>query len=513
MHRVLAVALCAAACGSSSTPTTTPTTTPPPDPQPSGERPGLLGKPVWDGPLTDPMALRSLERVRTALNDRPPVLQGADPRMWLGPVQGWIETRVKLTREVSADAGALNTDADPRMKLLAAVVISVASDDFVTDLLSIEPPPEFASADQADVVKQAFHESLEKQAAPLTAATRAMLQKCVAAAPLAPEPMRVWETFCKERDASLAELEARVAARDAKPKAKPQPKPPALFADCDTKEVRHVDLEAPPPDMKVKPVVAYIYDRATDLKAAEAEKLEQAVAAKLGINVGMPVVDAKEMSAARDLAGKKKLHAKGPVCAQAPPLPAIVAYKRKHLIIGEVEKTCIWKNNAEKCGLLVRYERAGSDDGTGLPQPMFARVANTNASLDDLIAAADQLAPDDTVADLLAGGSSDSSIFFDLANYSDEDPWLRLASTLDDDTRTRIAACTDGAGSFDLSFTISPVGKTQKVSVTPVTAPAAGSKLADCVKKALDATPWPCTSNGKPAKVAVRMCVAPKPAS
>src|SRR5436190_849276 len=136
MHRALAGLLLATACGSSSSSTPSSTPVRPDQPMPSGERPGLLGKPIWDGPLTDPMALRALDRVRTALNDIPPKLQGADPRMWLGPVQGWIETRVKLTREVRADAEAIATDADPRMKLLASVVISVASDDFVTDLLS-----------------------------------------------------------------------------------------------------------------------------------------------------------------------------------------------------------------------------------------------------------------------------------------------------------------------------------------------------------------------------------------
>ena len=40
--------------------------------------------------------------------------------------------RVKLTKEVRAAAEALATDADPRMQLLASVVISVAADDFVS---------------------------------------------------------------------------------------------------------------------------------------------------------------------------------------------------------------------------------------------------------------------------------------------------------------------------------------------------------------------------------------------
>jgi hypothetical protein len=472
----------------------------------------LLGRPVWDGPLSDPMALRALERVRVALADRPPVLQGADPRMWLGPVQGWIEKRVQLTREVRADADALASDADPRMQLLATIVIGVAADDFVTDLLAIEPPPEFVNGEFGAETKGALRESLEKQAAPLTASARAMLQKCIAAAPAAPAPLRVWEAACRERDASLAELEARVAARDAAPPKAPPPKPPAMFADCDTKEVAHVDPDAPPPDLKAKPVVAYVYD-GTDVTGDDIHKLEQAVAAKLGLEVGMPVVDDRELAAARTLVAKKKLHARAPVCGQAPPLPAVIAHKRRNLIVGEILTTCLWQSNTKRCGLLVQYQRAGSDDNTGVPPPVFAKVTSRDVPAAEWIASADRLVPDEGVANILGGlvGGTDSKIFFEVASYSDDDPWLRVASTLGADTRARVDACVDAAASFDATFTISPTGKTQKASLVPVTAAPAESKVSACIKKALESTAWPCPLDGKPAKVTVRMCVAPRP--
>lgn len=458
------------------------------------------------------MALRALERVRTALADRPPTLQGADPRMWLGPLQGWIENRVKLTREVRADADAIATDPDPRMQLLASVVFSVAVDDFVTELLAIEPPAEFAAGDHSAETRAVFRETLEKQAAPLTASARAMLQKCVATAPQAPAPLRVWEAFCRERDASLGELEARVAARGAAPPKKPQPKPPAMFADCDTQEVRHVDPVAPPPDPKAKLVVAYIYD-GSDVKGDDVQKLEQAVAAKLGLDIGMPVVDDKELAAARKLVAQNRLHPRAPVCGQAPPLPAVIAHKRRNLIIGEITTTCLWQGNTERCGLLVQYVRAGSEDRSGLPQATFAKVASREVPAAEWIAAADRLALDEGAANILGAVSAGkaSTIFFELASYRDDDPWLRVASTLDSDTQERLAACVDAPASFDASFTVSPTGKTQKVALTPVTAPPADSKVSACVKQALEATPWPCPLDGKPAKVSVRMCVAPRP--
>ena len=500
-----------AACGGSSS-TTTSTTTRPPAPPATGPAPVLLDRPVWDGPLTDPMALRALERVRTALADKPPVLEGADPRMWLGPVQGWIETRVKLTREVRADADAIASDPDPRMQLLASVVFGVAADDFISDLLSLEPPKDFATGDLAAETRAVFRETLEKQAAPLTATARAGLHKCVAAAPNAPAPLRVWEAFCRERDASLQELETRVAARGSAPPTTPMPKPPAMFSDCDTKENRHVDPDAPPADLKAKPAVAYIYV-STDVKGDDVSQLERAVAAKLGLEVGMPVVDDKEMAAARKLVAQKKLHAKAPSCGKAPPLPAVIAHERRHLIIGEIQTTCIWQDKKERCGLLVNYTRAGSDDHAGLPKAQFAKTVSHDVPAAEWIASADRLVPDDGADNLLGslGRGKDSPIFFDLANYRDDDPWLRVASTLDDDTRERLAACVDAPASFDATFTISPVGKTQKAALAPVTAPPADSKVTACVKKALEATGWPCPLDGKPAKVAVRMCVAPRP--
>lgn len=511
MRRAALALVLLAACGGSSSSTTTTPTTRPPDGTASGSAPELLGRAVWDGPLTDPMALRALDRVRTALADKPPVLEGADPRMWLGPVQGWIERRVNLTREVRADADALATDRDPRMQLLATIIVGVAMNDFVNDLVTLEPPPEFTIGDNSAETKTVFREALEKQATPITAGARAMLQRCVTAAPAAPAPMRAWEEYCRVHDATLGELEARVAARGAAPPKKARPTPPPLFADCDTDEVRHVDPEAFPPDMKAKPVVAYIYS-GDEVTGADVQKLEQAVAAKLGLEVGMPVVDDKELAAARKLVTQKKLHAKGPVCGQAAPLPAVVQHKRRHLIVGDIQTTCIWKGKTETCGLRVEYERAGSDDRTGLPQTVFARVTNRDVPAGDWIAAADRLAVDEGVADLLGGGfGMESPIFLQLAKYSDDEPWLRVASTLDDDLRQRIAACVDAPASFDATFTISPTGKTQKATLAPVTAPPADSKVTACVQKALEATGWPCPRGGKPAKVTVRMCVAPNP--
>lgn len=509
MHRALAVLASLVACGGPSSPSRTAAR---PSERSDAPPPRLLGHLVWDGPLSDPMARRALERVDTAIADKPPVLEGTDPRMWLAPIQRWIEKRVALTQELRADANALASDADPRMQLLASIVLGVAIDDFVTDLISLEPPAAFVAGEFGAETRTVFKESLETQAAPLATSGRAMLQKCIAAAPKAPEPLRVWEAACRERDASLGELEARVAARNAGPPKQSPPKPPALFADCDTKEVRHVDPVAPPPDLRAKPAVVYLY-AGTVVQGDDVRTLEHAVAAKLGLEVGMSVITDKEMAAARALVAQRKLHRRAPVCGQAPPLPAVLAHDHKNLILAEIQTTCIYQGRTERCGLLVEYTRAGSDDSTGLPAPVFSKVTSRDIPAADWIAAADRLVPDEGVANILGSLSegSDSPIFLELANYRDDDPWLRVASTLDSETRKRVADCVDAAASFDATFTISPTGKTQKAALAPVTAPPAGTKLASCLQKALEATPWPCPLDGKPAKVAVRVCVAPRP--
>jgi hypothetical protein len=510
MRAVLALALFAACGGSKSSPSKPIETRPSVDVPVNRAPPVLLDKPVWDGPLTDPMALRALDRVRTALDDKAPTLTGADPRMWIGPVQGWIDARVKLTREVRADADALASDPDPRMKLLAAIVFGVAANDLVDDVLSLEPSPEVANF--AAETKTAFREITEQQAAPLAGIARKALQLCITTAPTAPAPMRVWETYCREQDAELAELEARVAARGKPNKAAQRP---ALFADCDTKEPLRASPKALPPDKKVKPSVAYIYEDGEIKDTAEIARLEAAVAAKLGATSGMKLVSDRELAAARKLVGQKKLHAKAPSCGQAPPLTAVVAHKAKHLVIGEISTTCIYQdlNKQPQCGLRVRYERAGDSNHEGLPAPLWAPVASKDASVADYMAAVDKLATDAGPADLLGmlTGNGDEKIFTAFSNAADEDPWLRVPWTLREATVEHMQDCVDAGASFDATFTITREGKTKNVTLTPLAAPPDASQVAACVKKALEATPWPCTPDGKPAKVNVRMCVAPKP--
>src|SRR5690606_3744388 len=118
--------------------------------------------------------------------------------------------------------------------------------------------------------------------------------------------------------------------------------------------------------------------------------------------------------------------------------------------------------------------------------------------------------PHSSILGVLRGSGAGPHIF-SLKNYGDDDPWLRVGATLYDDAAERIARCVDAEASFDVTLAISPTGATTDVVLAPVTTPRAGSHVEACVRDALKATAFPCTRDGKPASIEVRMCVAPKP--
>jgi len=514
MYRVLLPALLLAGCGGASPPAAAPTS-----PAPSESLPQLLGRSIWEGPLMDATATRLLDRVRATLEVPVPVLKGSDPSAWRAPITTWLDERVAAATAIRADVEGLAEHDDPRMKLLAAIALGVATDDLIGDITAIQLPPEVRESEYGADIERVVREALEERALPLVETARMAFERCGALAGKTTAVLQGWGSYCGERVTSLAAFAERVGARVAsRPAPKVSPRPPALFGDCETNEQIRSAPSALPPDRRVKPSVAFVYGDDVLQSSADIAKLEAAVAVKLGKKTRMPVVSGKELAAARKLVAQRKLHARGPSCGKAPPLTAVLAHQRKHLVVGEIATTCIYSgivhDEPEACHLIVRYQRAGDDDDTGPPQAMFAPIGkNVDVPASDYIAAVERLAPVQQVAGVLGalmdGGSARA--FFATSGHADEDPWLAVGRTLREDTAARLATCVDAAASFDATFTITREGKTTDVVLAPVTAPPAGSKVADCVKQALAATPWPCTRDGEPAAVSVRMCVAPKP--
>lgn len=464
MMRALALVL-VAACGSSSS-------RPPPRVVPR-DAPQLIGRPIWDGPLDDAGATRLLERVRTSLEIATPST---------ARLETWIAQRIALIEQIEADATAVAASTDPRMKLIATIAIAVANDDFITDAAAL------GAHTPAGVI----------------ATARKAFEHCRQLAPTAAEVLRPWAGYCGDRAVALADIDAGFAA--------PSPPRRDVLADCETTERPLPPPSALPPDKSVKPSLVYLYDDTEIIDTAQVARLEAAVAKKLAKTTGMKLVRAKDRNAARKLANQNQLHAKAPVCGQGPPVTAVLAYKAKHLVIGDIRTPCVLDGGAKPatCGLSVTYRRAGDTDGTGLPPAMWAPIDKTEDEIVDIdfIAAAGRLAPGAGGGGLL-GSLRTGGVYTGFSGF-DEDPWLNIPATLRGPTTERLAACVDAAASFDATFTITPEGATRGVSLAPVTAPPAASRVAACVQEALEKTPWPCTRDGKPAQVDVRLCVAPE---
>jgi hypothetical protein len=162
---------------------------------------------------------------------------------------------------------------------------------------------------------------------------------------------------------------------------------------------------------------------------------------------------------------------------------------------------------------MVTFDRAGTDDDTGVPPFVAAHVTGDPAALSSWLTAATSLhTPSDSEREAygLLGLLGTGGRYYQVSGYADDDPWLHIAPTLYDEARERISACHTGAGvaSFRLRWTITPTGGTTDVSVDPLT-PAAPdpSTEARCVADVLRTLAFPCTPSGTPATVEARVCV------
>ncbi len=464
----------------------------------------LLGRAVAEAPLPDGPAKLAFERATASLAEPPPALEG-DAKQQL---KEWVERRSTIAREVG-DALRAQPDGE-RKTLFTAVVGGVTFDDFASDLLAMPVPPEFANSELAKDVEAAYRDALESIAMPVVSAAKQHLQLCVELAPTAAAPLRAWETYCTERVAALTALEAKVAARP-RPK-RPSPRP-AVMKDCGGSETIRAEPAAPPPDLRVKPRVALIFKNQT-MPPATRKRFLAEVGKRVAAETKLAVVADKDVAAGEALVAQKKLTAKGPVCGQAPRLTQVLGTKYRHLITAYVDTDCPDNRGDHKlpCTLTVRFSRAGADNDDGVPEQLYAELDAAKVTDEALLDAAPKLKTQEPFASVYGGLlGSEGSRSFAIHGYGDDDPWLRIGDTMYGDVANRIEACVDDEASFDVVLAISPKGKTTSAALTPVTAAKPGTNVATCVQKALEQTPWPCTRDGKPAQVELRMCVAPAP--
>lgn len=471
--------------------------------------PLLLGKPVADGPL-EGAARDAYDKTAAALAIPLPSL-GGEPASSRDALTAWIEQRRTLVAELD---GALKTlPAAERSGLFATLLLGIAIDDFASDVLAIPLPESMRSSELAAEIEKAFHETLEDSARPLAEAARARLAKCVELAPSASPALRVWGDHCRARVAALDELLARVAARPAPKRYPPEPPLPAAMRDCSGGERIEAEPDGPPPVMDVAPKLVVVYDD-DNVRGRDRDKLIAAVTKTIQRDVSIPLLSAKELAAGNALVAQRRMTPKGPVCGQAPRLTQVLGTKYRHVIVAHVDTDCVQylgEDNRNACGVRVGFKRVGTFEHEDLPKSMFASVDRKDAPASAWIAAASQLSSDHPEAGGLLGslsGGPGASVFA-IKNYGDDDPWLRLGPSLADKTAAKVAACVDAPASFEVQLEVSRTGKASVAALTPVTAPPAGAKVEACVREALAATPFPCTHDGKPAKAAFRMCVAP----
>lgn len=516
-HRVLSsIALSLVFSCGGGTASTGPAERPPQLPEVDGQ--AVLDVPIERAPLPAQRLWSAMQAMRQRPRPSPPasVSTMQDYGAWMrGELAAWLRLRADMLTSAHGDADEL-LGAAPREQLFASIVLGVMYDEFATQLRSLPPPPGLDGRDALEL----FRGALLDQTMQLATTAHEAFENCVAVAPGAPEALRGWADRCRARASSLEQYVGREPAEPAAPE---PPRGPEIPAYCQGSE-EYADPDADPPDTNVAPEVAVIYegDRIT---GADRDRFLEAVHRKIDALVEMPLVPRADVARAERLHAQRKWTQRGPACGQAPPLPALIAAARhRHLVLARVMTACgpgatldARNRPAEDCRLAVYFDRAGSDDDENLPPAVSVSLGRyPSATPAEWLAAVEQLGTDtpDGTANIFGVLRSDERVYRVL-DHGDDDPWLRVAPTLHEQTvRDRIAACwrASGIASYSLRFTISPAGRVGEVDVEPSNLPEdADETAADaaglCIAEALREAAFPCTRNRRPAQVEARVCV------
>jgi hypothetical protein len=167
----------------------------------------------------------------------------------------------------------------------------------------------------------------------------------------------------------------------------------------------------------------------------------------------------------------------------------------------------------------VHVRRAGTDDRAGLPPGRSVAMRGEPDDVEAWARAASSLGDPDagaSMAALIGGlGVSDGPVLRVLG-HADVDPWLRVGPTLSRESpegaAQAIEACVTrggGVGVYAASWTISPEGVAQEVSVNATVEPRDGSaaRVSACVRDVLSHTGFPCPRSGAAAPVHARLCL------
>lgn len=428
----------------------------------------------------------------------------------------WLRRRALGLRELASRIPAL----DPRSHddaVFAAVIYATVADELRDAVQSLPPPPGLAQ-DAATL----WRETRAAQVRPLARHARDAWQRCVTALPHASAALSAWSEPCAARVEALDELLAVEP-----PAPRPRPQRITLPADCEGPEVTAPvpDPEAPPPVERAPRTVALVYggDR---FHAAERTRLIAAVRSWAARAPDARLVPQAEIETARFLQLQRRWVPRGPVCGQAPPLPALLATRHRNLVIATISTECqeVMSVDADAgsqtiCTLAVDYRRAGTDDRSELPPRRAVDLSGPPDDIASWVEAAGRLGDPDAgtaISGILGALGPPEGPVLRLLGYADVDPWLRVVPTLtrggSAGVRDAIAACTHrlgGVGVYNLAWTLSPEGVARDVTVTPTTEPrdGRGAQVSACVRDVIAHAGFPCPRREGAATVRARLCL------
>ncbi len=484
------------------------------------DAPMLDGRPVYAGALDgDAAAFWELARAQRA--DAPPAVPAdaaaADVRNAFGP---WLRRRAEGLTALAQRVPALDRRSADDALFAAAVYATVAEE--LRDGVRSLPAPRGLSPEQS----AAFRAVREEQSAPLARHARAAWERCAAVSPRASAPLRAWQEACA---AHARALDASLTAASPPPAPRPAPRRVVTIPpECDGPELREAapDPEAPPPDDRRPREVVLTYD-GDRFQGAARQRFLAAVRAGVARLAGVRLVPPADVAAAEALVAQRRWRAGGPVCGQAPPLPALLAARHPNLVVGVVDPWCGAVVDGEGpgarernyCTLSVAFHRAGSANRAGLPPNRGVDVTGDPADAQRWVAAAALLGDPRVVPSMggllgaMMGGEGE---VYRALGYGETDPWLRVGATLrsydEGAPRAALLACATrvgGVGSYRASWVIAPDGAARDVAVAVQTAPTDGSgeRVAECLRGVLAGVGFPCPRAGAAVPVSARLCV------
>lgn len=483
-----------------------------------GDTPSFEGRAVYPTAFTDARLAAIWSEAQQQRADLLPSTQGLTSTRHRELLTAWVHRRNEGVTRIDALARALPAPRPPEDRLFTALALALVVDDVRAQLVDVAPPETLRGNADAE---RMWRDALLELTAPVARSARDAWRQCATAAASAPAAVRPWGAMCAERAESLATV-ATVEPRRATGSVSVPP-------ECEGGEfaARAPDPEAPPPDETRGREIAVVYESAL-FEGPEREVLVDAVHAWFARLPGAHLVARDEVRAAEALHAERRWRAGGPVCGQPPPVAALLAERHPNLVIASVETWCgqfvdgsrvgAAPESRSVCTLAVHARRAGTANRGGLPDDLSADLDAPRGSVVRWTDAVARLREGSALAGLFGGlGTSSRHAEFRVLGYADDDPWLRIGTTLygvgeRGDAHDALLGCATrggGVGSYRIAWTISPTGEGSAVQVESITAPTDGSasQVATCVTERLGRVRWPCTRSGAPARVEARLCI------